>query len=140
LNGDLVVFLSLDARFGPDDFNSIQDLFACPFTPDAIVVDPHPEFALAWEGSTTLVWNASPGRAYRVQHTEDLANPAWTDWPGTVTIIGARAWIHDSSRDPNSRRFYRVRLVGDGSVNSSVFPYGPGGLGRLNSAQHNTID
>jgi hypothetical protein len=26
-----------------------------------------------------------------VQYTEALPNPAWTDWPGTVTIIGARA-------------------------------------------------
>ena len=62
-------------------------------------------------GQTTFTWEAAPGRSYRVEYTDDLAQMIWKDLPGGVGIIGSTATCVDPTAGAVSQRFYRVTLV-----------------------------
>ena len=117
LNADanLVVFRSVASELVADDFNATQDIFACPFTPEEVVINPHPEFAceavVNSDGVTELSWNTEPGRAYRVQVTDDLGAATWNDLSRTVILVGSRASLSDPTATAAAQRFYRVVLV-----------------------------
>jgi Tol biopolymer transport system component len=61
-------------------------------------------------GPKTVLWNAVPGRTYRVQYKMDLAQPDWTDLAGTVIATSSTASKGDPAVD-SPIRFYRVLLV-----------------------------
>ncbi len=58
--------------------------------------------------SVTLLWDAIPGRIYRVQYKTNITDSAWTDLPGNVipgTTTGSKV---DNTVTGQHRRFYRV--------------------------------
>jgi hypothetical protein len=58
-----------------------------------------------------LTWSAIPGRHYRVQQREELANDDWIDLPDDVVAQGETATAaHEISPDA-VQKFYRVRLL-----------------------------
>jgi hypothetical protein len=52
------------------------------------------------------VWDARPGKTYRLQFKLNLTDANWTDVPGDVTAIETKASKDQPS--PDSQRFYRV--------------------------------
>lgn len=60
---------------------------------------------------TKLLWNANPGRAYRVEFKDDLSSTDWSVAPETVTAAGATATWTEGSEAPTPHRFYRVVLA-----------------------------
>jgi hypothetical protein len=54
-----------------------------------------------------LSWDAEPGKIYRVQFKDDVAN-AWTDLPADVWSYGSIASKADPTVPASSERFYRV--------------------------------
>ncbi len=61
----------------------------------------------AVDGIITLVWQAFPGRTYRVVSTTDLASGSWTALGADVTATGTTATATDDTSG-NTQRFYRV--------------------------------
>ena len=61
--------------------------------------------------STMVVWNAVPGRSYRVQFKDNLGAPSWTQLSGIVTATGPTAAKLDASANISPRRFYRVVIA-----------------------------
>ncbi len=60
-------------------------------------------------GLVHLVWEAIPGRSYRVQYRTDLAGTNWTDLPGDVVANSSTAVKTDAVAA--RQRFYRVLLL-----------------------------
>jgi hypothetical protein len=60
--------------------------------------------------TTTLLWNAVPGKEYRVQFKEDLGGP-WIDSPVEVTLNGTQAQAVESTSVPAVQRYYRVLVL-----------------------------
>lgn len=56
-----------------------------------------------------LVWQATPGKVYRVQHTDDVAPANWADLGAPVPATAETASAELGTADQN-HRFYRVRL------------------------------
>lgn len=61
-------------------------------------------------GDTTVLWNATPGKSYRVQVKTNLTDPGWADLPGMVTATNSSAFLVDDAAGTETQRFYRVRL------------------------------
>ncbi len=57
---------------------------------------------------TRLMWNATPGRTYRVQYRDGLAEGNWVERPELVTAGGTTATWIDTSPSTTGHRFYRV--------------------------------
>ena len=106
-DGTTVLFESWASDLVPSDFNGWSDIFAVsllssgtiPLFRTAIVPGPSPG---VW-----ISWPAVPGKSYHVQFKTTLADAAWQDLPGTVTIVGTHAYLNDLAA-PGSQRFYRV--------------------------------
>jgi Tol biopolymer transport system component len=62
-------------------------------------------------GSTTILWSATPGKSYRVQCKTNVNDPGWTDLPGLVPATGSSASRVDDSGGLGGSKFYRVVLV-----------------------------
>ncbi len=62
-------------------------------------------------GTTKVLWSAIPGRAYRVQFTDSVAEPQWKDAAELVTAGGTTATWLDRSAVTAGQRFYRVVLA-----------------------------
>jgi Tol biopolymer transport system component len=106
-DGTTVFFESWASDLVPSDFNGWSDIFAVsllssggvPLFRTAIMSGPGP--------GTWISWPAVPGKSYRVQCKNTLADPAWQDFVGSVTIVGTHAYLNDLAV-PGSQRFYRV--------------------------------
>jgi Tol biopolymer transport system component len=57
-----------------------------------------------------VMWNAVPGRAYRVQYKNGIADPDWKELPGDVVATSANAIKLDSAPE-TAARFYRVMFL-----------------------------
>jgi hypothetical protein len=64
----------------------------------------------AADGTITLVWQAFPGKTYRVQSTTDLASGSWSTLGADVTATGSTARATDDASG-NAQRFYRVNQL-----------------------------
>src|SRR6266446_1568249 len=64
----------------------------------------------AADGTITLVWQAFPGKTYRVQYTTDLASGSWTTLGADVTATGSTATATDDASS-KTQRFYRVNQL-----------------------------
>ncbi len=62
-------------------------------------------------GSTTVFWQAVPGRSYRVEFKNNLDDLLWTFLPGQVQNSGATCWIDDPGAAALAHRFYRIVLL-----------------------------
>lgn len=60
---------------------------------------------------TKLLWSAVPGRAYRVQHKDNLSPGQWIDATEIVTAAGTTGTWSDPEAGVEGERFYRVVLV-----------------------------
>jgi len=61
----------------------------------------------AGQRTTTVIWAAIPGRAYRVQFKNGV-NEAWTDLPGEVLATGTSSMRTHVTEISMRQRFYRV--------------------------------
>lgn len=61
--------------------------------------------------STTIEWSSVPGKTYRVQYKNSLADAGWNDLPGDVTATGATVTKIDSTAAGTIHRYYRVQVV-----------------------------
>ncbi len=61
-------------------------------------------------GDTTVLWNATPGKSYRVQFKTNLSDPGWVDLQVIVTATNSSAYVVDDSGGAETQKFYRVRL------------------------------
>jgi Tol biopolymer transport system component len=106
-DGTTVFFESWASDVVPYDFNHWSDIFAVsllssgtiPLFRTAVVPGAGPGIWISWP--------AVPGKSYRVQFKNTLADPAWQDLAGNVTLVGAHAYLNDLAV-PGSQRFYRV--------------------------------
>ena len=106
-DGTTVFFESWASDLVPFDFNGWSDIFAVsllssgeiPLFRAAIASGPGP--------GTWISWPAVPGKSYRVQFKNTLADTAWQDLAGIVTLVGAHAYLNDVAA-PSSQRFYRI--------------------------------
>jgi len=62
-------------------------------------------------GQVLVQWSSVPGRVYRLQFKNTLADGSWTDLPGDVTAVGAQAVKVDATFGTLEQRYYRVLLV-----------------------------
>ncbi|MHC1768021.1 MAG: lamin tail domain-containing protein [Verrucomicrobiia bacterium] len=69
-------------------------------------------FSFSPAGEAVLAWSAVPGRSYRLECTEDLADPAWQE-VGQITASGNTASLADGGSVDRVYRFYRVILLGN---------------------------
>jgi YD repeat-containing protein len=104
------------ARDGTGDFDAdgMTDLneFRAGTLPDdpnsGLRILPNPTVA---GGAVTVPWQSVPGKTYRLQFKNSLADADWTDVPGDVSAVGATASKTDTTATGLSGRFYRVRLL-----------------------------
>jgi hypothetical protein len=59
----------------------------------------------------TLTWTAEPGKNYRIDYKNDLADESWTAFPDAVIADSDVAWTTDFSIGSLSQRFYRIVLL-----------------------------
>lgn len=59
--------------------------------------------------AATLTWPAVPGRSYQVQSTDNLDNPVWQTYSGSVVVIGSQGSITVAATQ--AALFYRVVCV-----------------------------
>lgn len=69
-----------------------------------------PQVNLA-NSTVTLVWSSAAGLRYRVQYTDDLAQPDWQTLGSDVTATGTTASKADHSVLGGTQRYYRVLQV-----------------------------
>jgi Tol biopolymer transport system component len=106
-DGTTVFFESWASDLVPFDFNGWSDIFAVsllssggvPLFRTAITSGPGPGIWISWP--------AVPGKSYRVQFKNTLADPAWQDFAGNVSFVGTHAYLNDLAV-PGGQRFYRV--------------------------------
>ncbi|MGO8929518.1 MAG: TolB family protein [Limisphaerales bacterium] len=106
-DGTAVFFESWASDLVPFDFNRWSDIFAVsllssgtiPLFRAAIAPGPSPGIWISWP--------AVPGTSYYVQFKNTLADPAWQDLAGSVTLVGTHAYLNDLAA-PGSQRFYRI--------------------------------
>ena len=97
-DGHTVVFGSWGNDLLADDFNPFNGVFAYAFLYAAIAGS---------NGTPTINWPASAGQTFSVQYKDDLSDPVWLPLAGTVTIVGNRGYLTDSTLT-SGRRFYQV--------------------------------
>ena len=61
-------------------------------------------------GQRQLIWNAQPGKSYRLEYKPDLAGAAWTSLGHVITATQPTASAVDTTAAAE-KRFYRVALV-----------------------------
>ncbi len=106
-DGTNVLFESWASDLVSYDFNGWSDIFTVsllssgtiPLFRAAIVPGPSPGIWISWP--------AVPGKSYHVQFKNTLADPAWQDLGGSVSFVGAHAYLNDLAA-PGNHRFYRV--------------------------------
>ena len=70
--------------------------------------------AAAWPNladGVLVLWNAVPGRTYRVQYKDGIDDPNWNDVPGDVFATGATATKLEVAAQTAAKRFYRVKAL-----------------------------
>jgi Tol biopolymer transport system component len=99
-DGRTLVFASWASNLAPDDFNHFSDIFAFEFL--------YLDIALGAPGQgPTLTWPYVSGHTYQVEYKNNLADSAWQQVPGSITINGNQASLTDLS-PVAGQRFYRV--------------------------------
>jgi hypothetical protein len=63
------------------------------------------------DGNVTLVWDATPSQAYRVESRLDLASGAWAEISPAIVASGGSASFTHLGGGNNVRRFYRVKTA-----------------------------
>ena len=92
-----------------DGLNNLQEFFAGtdPANPNAVLT-----LQISPGVSTNVVsltWPAMPGKSYQVQYKDDLGNSGWTNYAGSVSVIGRIGSIAVPVSTPT--RFYRALCV-----------------------------
>jgi hypothetical protein len=62
-------------------------------------------------GKATVVWNAIPGRSYRVEYKQNVDDPSWTVVSGEVRTNGSTGSMEDPDSSADTHRFYRVAVL-----------------------------
>lgn len=117
-DGKNLAFFSWASDLVPGDFNQGSDIFlfslpgststgttnvgsAGPISMFQMFQPPKPGQAPAFS------WAAEAGSFYSLQYKDDLADPVWHDFTGTITIQGNAGLGYDQAPSP-TQRFYRV--------------------------------
>jgi Tol biopolymer transport system component len=57
---------------------------------------------------TTVFWQANPGRSYRVEYKNSLADSEWLPVSGEIRLSGSTGYLLDPSASSTAQRFYRA--------------------------------
>ena len=106
-DGTTVFFESWASDLVPYDFNGWSDIFAVSLLSSGTIPLFRAAIAPAPGPGIWISWPAVPGKSYRVQFKNTLADPAWQDLAGSVSLVGAHAYLNDLAA-PGSQKFYRV--------------------------------
>ncbi|MGO8930934.1 MAG: hypothetical protein ACLQU3_29100 [Limisphaerales bacterium] len=104
-----VVFQSWASDLAPQDYNQSGDVFALDLATSGTNQTFNSQLVLlpAAGGLPTLLWPAQPGVSYQVLFKDDLADPVWQDFFGSVSLVGNQGYALDLL--PGSgKRFYRI--------------------------------
>lgn len=99
-DGQLIVFCSWASDLVAEDFNQTSDVFAFALLYASVTTTNG--------GSPTISWPASLSQNYIIEYKDTLGDANWRSLPGTVTVIGDRAYLTDGTLTAG-QRFYRVR-------------------------------
>jgi hypothetical protein len=102
-DGQTLLIQSWASGLAAGDFNHSGDVFARTIL-TAVILPPATPGQGPW-----LYWPFVPGNNYRVQFKNNLADPVWQNLPGSLTNIGVKAWLQDTT-PATPERFYRVIL------------------------------
>jgi Tol biopolymer transport system component len=108
-DGTTVVFESWASDIAALDFNRQSDLFAFSL----LSFGPIPVFrATIVPGADSsqgvwVCWPVIPGKSYRVQFKNSLADADWQDVTGGVTLVGTQGFLNDPN-PTTGQRFYRI--------------------------------
>ena len=106
-DGRTVVFQSFASDLVVGDYNDTRDVFVVKLGADeeftVLTLTP------ANGGGAKIIWNAEPGRTYRVQFKNNLGDEDWNDLPGVVVASASTASTTDTAS--GGQRFYRVRRL-----------------------------
>ena len=106
-DGRTVVFQSFASDLAVSDYNDTRDVFVVKLGADeeftVLTLTP------ANGGGAKIIWNAEPGRTYRVQFKNNLGDEDWNDLPGVVVASASTASMMDTAS--GGQRFYRVRRL-----------------------------
>ncbi len=100
-DGQTLLVQSWASDLASGDFNRTGDVYAYTIFTAMILPAATPGQA-PW-----ISWPFVPGLNYRVQFKTNLSDYGWQDLPGTISNIGVKALLQDSS-PAIDRRFYRV--------------------------------
>ena len=106
-DGTTVFFESWASDLVPYDFNGWSDIFAVSLLSSGTIPLFRAAIAPAPSPGIWISWPAFPGKSYHVQFKNTLADPAWQDLPGSVSLVGTHAYLNDLAA-PGSQKFYRV--------------------------------
>lgn len=98
-DGHTLAFKSWGTDLMSGDFNQSGDVFVFAFLYAAITADS--------SSAPTINWPAASGQTYNVEYKDELTDPSWQPVAGTVTILGNRGYLTDSTL-ASGHRFYRV--------------------------------
>ncbi len=78
---------------------------------EVVVLDPlQIKGVVLTNGVVAVEWHSIPGREYRVEFKDNLAQPAWTPLGSNILAAGASAAITDVV-GTNTQRIYRVQIL-----------------------------
>ncbi|HYV27843.1 MAG TPA: hypothetical protein VFA77_09940, partial [Candidatus Eisenbacteria bacterium] len=107
-DGNVLIFESFCSDLGVGDFNGTKDIFAVRLNSG----DANFRAFVLWSPDVTngvmVLWNAVPGRTYRVEFKNRIEDPNWTELPGEVIPTSTTGAKLDSSTQTAEKRFYRV--------------------------------
>ncbi len=101
-DGQTLLFQSWSSDLLAQDFNHNADVFAFTLLYVSLLRDAGPGQG-PW-----VSWPVVPGKSYRVQFKDNLADSAWQDLSVSPTNSGTKAFLQDPAPDA-ARRFYRIR-------------------------------
>ena len=55
-----------------------------------------------------VLWNAVPGRTYRVEYKNEMSDPDWKELEGDVVVTSTTGAKLDSTTQTAAARFYHV--------------------------------
>jgi len=110
-DGRTLVFESFASNLVPGDLNETKDVFVLRLPGNEGAEFRILTLTSVGNGTTTVFWNSIPGRTYRLEYTEDISNPSWTELPDDIVAAGYASSKTDEISATGRARFYRVRWV-----------------------------
>lgn len=100
-----------DTDFTDGKAGSLNGIYALAIYVPPLATPPKLTDISVIDGNVTLVWDATPSQAYRVESRLDLASGAWAEISPSIVASGGSASYTHIGGGNNVRRFYRVKTA-----------------------------